>query len=252
MPKKPIIKRLYLDIETSPCLGWVWGTGKTRVDHKQILEPTKIICISYKWEHEKKVHHLKWDMNQCDKVMLEKFSKVYEEADVSVGHNSNAFDIKVIQGRLAYHKLPPMSLLLIEDTLRAARAAFRVPSFRLDYLGEYFKIGRKVETGGVDLWLKVWLDNDRKALKQMIKYCDGDVLLLEAVEQRIRPYIKLKSNLAVMSDDDRVCPSCGGKLNKHDKRFTTTLGYHQRMRCTSCGKVFKGKKLNGSTAGAPK
>ena len=241
MPRKTNrIKRLYFDIETSPCLAWAWSTGKQYVNADQILEPTKIICISYKWEGKKKVHSLTWDKNQCDKKMLKEFSAIMEEADEVVGHNGKSFDLRHINARVAYHGLKKVSVVFIEDTLKLARSELRLPSCSLNYLAKYFGIGEKVKTGGIDLWLDVWLSNDKKALKRMVTYCNGDVTLLENVYKRIKPYVNVRGNLAAVNEANRMCPSCGGKLHKHDKRFVTALRKVQRYRCQGCSKVFKG------------
>ena len=65
------VKRLFFDIETSPMIVYSWRVGwKLTIPPENIIEDWKIICISYKWEHEKKVKNLVWDKNQCDKQML--------------------------------------------------------------------------------------------------------------------------------------------------------------------------------------
>ena len=92
--KKPI-KRLFFDIETSYAKGWFWRPQyNTNIDYSQILEHAKIICISYKWQHEDKVHNLKWTKDCDDKQMLIDFTKVMLKADEIVGHNSDRFDEK--------------------------------------------------------------------------------------------------------------------------------------------------------------
>lgn len=231
------LKRLYFDIETCPCLAWVWGTGKQVVDYKQILDHTKIICISYKWEGKDKVHRISWDTKQDDKALLMKFSSILEQADEAIGHNGQSFDLKTINARLAFHQLPPVSVICLTDTLRQVRQSFRLASYKLDYLARYFKVGNKKATGGADLWLQVWLDNDKKALKLMGEYCDQDVVILEKVHHKILPYVKSRINRAVMNKDALSCPSCGGVLHKHDKRYIGGFKDVQRYLCKACGKV---------------
>lgn len=246
------VKRLFFDIETSPCLATVWRTGKTVINDTQILSPIKIICISYKWEGKDKVHNLKWDRDQCDKQMLSKFYDVLEEADEVVGHNIRSFDLKNIQGRFATHGLPPMPLFLIQDTYTAARATMTLASLKLNYLAKVFKIGQKVETGGYGLWLDCFYKNDRKALKQMVKYCEGDVTLTEKVYNKLKPYIKVQTNLAARSMDLTMCPSCGGKLIVHSAVWVTGITQRQRFKCKSCHRTCTSKKINGSTQEVPK
>ena len=54
-------KVLVYDIETSPVLAWVWRCGDQVVRHGQLhsdLDETKIICITYRWMHERKAKAL--------------------------------------------------------------------------------------------------------------------------------------------------------------------------------------------------
>ena len=61
-------KRLFFDIETSYLLCRLWRVGKVNwVSHDQIVQDKKIICISYKWEGENRIHTLVWDKRQNDK-----------------------------------------------------------------------------------------------------------------------------------------------------------------------------------------
>lgn len=230
-------KVMFMDIETSPCLGWFWRTGKQVVSSDQVLDHTKIICICYMWEGEDKVHTLTWDRKQDDKKMLEKFSKETAKADCVIGHNGDNFDIKHVQARLAFHRLPPIDIVLTDDTLKMVRNKFNLASYKLGYLGEYFGVGRKLETGGgIKLWLHVWLENNRRKLEEMCKYCRKDVKLLADVYECIKPYVKHKLNRAMFSEE-RVCPKCGsGKLIKHGtRRVVSNLQLKQRWLCQDCG-----------------
>ncbi len=231
------MKVLYFDLETSPSMAWVWSTGKQYISHDQILEPTRIICIGYKWEGNQHVECLTWDKKLNDKSMLEEFSKVLDQADVAVGHNGKGFDIKHINARLAYHSLPPSSVVSLSDSLLLSRKKFKLASHSLAYLCKYFKVGKKMSTGGIDLWLKVWLEKDEKALKKMVSYCKNDVKILEQIYLRLKPYLDTKHSLAASIEDRGACPSCGGKLYKKDIKLVTQLKKVQRYKCSLCSKV---------------
>ena len=57
-----MIKQLFIDIETSPNIVYSWRNGdKIFIDHNSIIEERKIICICYKWEHEKTVKSVEWN-----------------------------------------------------------------------------------------------------------------------------------------------------------------------------------------------
>ncbi len=248
--KKPLI--LYADIENIPCVGWFWRSGKQVVDSKQILEPGRIICISYLWSDEKIAHTITWDREQNDKDMLSKFSIIAEKADAVIGHKPLGFDVKHINTRLAYHGLPPLNWQTLDDTYRLCKGAFNLPSFKLDYVCQYFGLGEKVRTGGFDLWKDVWLKKDQKALKQMTTYCEGDVYLAKALYEKIQPYVKTKMNYSRFTGNEESCPYCGGELANHGYR-NTTKGRYQRKKCGTCFKqCTAGKNLLEGASRYPK
>lgn len=230
-------KTLIYDIETSPCVGWFWRTGKTNIGAHQIQRPGKIICISYRFTHWKPglVRNLRWDRKQSDENMVKRFAKIVEKADLIVGHNGDGFDKKWINTRLAYFQQPTISHALTEDTLKQARKEFNLPSFRLDFLCKYFKIPGKLSTAS-GLWERVVFDNSKKDLDKMVEYCDQDVLILDQLYERIYPYVSHKINLSVFTGERTGCPDCGSKnLTRNGYRYTRT-GKFQRLKCGSCGR----------------
>lgn len=240
--KSPTI--LYFDIETCPCLASVWGSGKQVVSDEQILEWSRIICISYMFETDKKPNILKWDNNQCDKQMLIKFHKVLSKADYAIGHNGRWFDVKHVNTRFAYHRLEPMPILSIEDSLEQVRRHFRLPSNKLRFIARYFDLPVQKMRTDYQLWLEVWRKNNKKELAYMCQYCNIDTVLLKEVVKRIEPYCKFKINRNILNGKDLSnCPSCGGTLvnNGYNK---SSLSIKKRMKCTQCYKsIILGKNL---------
>lgn len=85
-------KRLFFDIETSYEVGKFWRPSfKAVIRHTDVFIESAIICISYKWEGQKKVHTFSWN-DGCDKELVQKFIEIAETADEIVGHNSDNFD----------------------------------------------------------------------------------------------------------------------------------------------------------------
>jgi DNA polymerase elongation subunit (family B) len=198
---------LLYDIEVSPCQGWFWRTGKSVIGAHQIRRPGKIICIAYKFSDEDKIHSLQWDSKQSDEKMVKEFYKIADKADIIVGHNGDSFDKKWINTRLAYYHHPTLRHIDTEDTLKQCRKEFNMPSFRLDYICKFFKIPGKLSTSS-SLWEDVVFENDKQALKDMVKYCENDVLILDALWKRIHPFVKNKINYNSYIDKP-VCSSCG-------------------------------------------
>ena len=228
-------KRLFFDIETSPNIGFFWQAGyEIDVDAYNIITERAIICICWKWEDEKKVHSLSWDKNQDDKKMLQEFVKVMDTADEVIGHNGDRFDIKWVRTRAIFHKIDFPPKIISIDTLKNCRSLFRMNSNKLNYVAKYLGIGKKIETGGFDLWRKIILDKDKQSLEKMIKYCKNDVILLEKLWDRLNPYVAPKTHIGNWTNE---CPECGSDNIKKSKTIKLASGYVRcQMKCSNCGK----------------
>ncbi|MGH7867674.1 MAG: hypothetical protein ACREP9_08610 [Candidatus Dormibacteraceae bacterium] len=79
-----------------------------------------------------------------------------------MAHNGDYFDIPWVKGRLLFHGLPPMRPIPTIDTKALASRHFYLNSNRLDYLGQYLGVGKKIKTD-YDLWLDC-MNGDEKAL----------------------------------------------------------------------------------------
>lgn len=238
-------RTLIYDLETSPCLGWFWRTGKQNVGAHQIRRPGKIICISYRFHHwpEGKVKNLRWSAKQNDKNMVLRFAEIAERADIIVGHNGDNFDKKWLNTRLAYHGHPTISHKMSEDTLKQSRKEFQLPSHKLDFLCKYFHIPGKLSTQ-TGMWERVVFDNDKKSLDEMVRYCDQDVLILDKLYARLYPYVQHKLNLAVYNEKADVCPDCGSKERVSKGYVYTRAGKFRSFVCKDCGKRYRnGKNL---------
>jgi len=234
-------KRLFFDIETSYLLCRLWRVGKVNwVDANNIKEDKKIICISYKWAYEDTVHTLKWDEKQNDKKLIKDFIKVLGEADEIIAHNGDRFDIKEIRTRAIKQGLLMFPRYRTLDTLKKARSKFNFHSNRLDYLGEFLSVGRKLEHEGFQLWIDIVEHKKKKALDKMVKYCEQDVILLEDVFTALNPYIDHNTNYAVLSGKEKhCCPNCASSKVSLCHTDTTPMGYVKRnMKCSKCKKQY--------------
>ena len=170
------IKRLFFDIETSPYLGYFWSLFPKSISYDMIEEPMKVICISYKWEGEEKIHRLNWDKG-CDKQMIADFINVMNEADEIIAHNGDKYDVRVLRTRAVFHRLPMMPKYRSLDTLKKSRSHFRFPSNRLDAIAKYLGVQPKVNHEGWSMWERC-VKGDLQALEDMGNYCDGDIVTL--------------------------------------------------------------------------
>jgi len=237
-------KRLFFDIETSPNVCYVWETGyKIRVPHNTIIKERQIMCISYKWWGEDKVHNIWWK-NQDDRNVLEEFLPIIFSADEVVAHNGDRFDIPMLLGRAAYHRLKAPTKYRTFDTYKKIKAQFKLNSYSLDYCTKFFNVRGKMETGGFDLWKDILQNDDKKKRKaakiKMIDYCNRDVIAMEDLYNTIQPYTKAVTNMSVLQGGENwACPSCGSKEVSYAKPDVTPRGITQRhMECNTCGNYY--------------
>ncbi len=236
-------KILLLDIETAPNLVFSWGMYQEFNNFDMLEREWYILCWCAKWLDKKEVlsgalpdfpKEYKAD-KENDRFILEQLWKLMDEADIIVTHNGIAFDIKKIYARFAKHGMKPPSPFKTVDTLLSARKHFEFTSNKLGTLGRILDIGHKIDTGGFELWRKCML-GCKKSWALMVKYCKGDVLLLERVYKRLLPYMETHPNCGIyITETDPCCPNCGSpKLIKNGFAYSQSAKY-QRLLCSVCG-----------------
>jgi len=231
-------RRLLLDLETSPNVVYSWRVGyKISLSPDNIVNERTIICIGYKWQGEKRTHCLTWD-NGDDKAMLEKFIPILESADEVVAHWGDHFDIPWLRARAAYHGIPVSPYIKTIDTCAQSKRLFYFNSPKLDYLGQFLGLGKKIETD-YELWKRV-MAGSKAALREMVAYCKGDVQLLEKVYLRLESYNKPKTHQGVMRGGTcSTCPKCGADNSiSIGKQVTGTGAVRPKMKCRSCGQNY--------------
>jgi len=210
--KKP--KILFYDIETTPLKAWVWRLGKQVVNHHQLVDTYnsyKIICISYCWNNNSRAKCLAWGNNQNSSKIIKEFDEIIKQADITIGKNSDNFDIKHInfQRMINGHPGMPEWIMYTDDVEKQMRRHFILPSYSLDYISKLIGRSGKHPISLSD-WIKIVENNDKKSLKKMIKYNLKDVEDTRAVWNKILPHITPRFNMATFYDDLR-CKSCGSK-----------------------------------------
>lgn len=230
-------KRLFYDIETSFCQGSFWRPGYNQtITPEQILRYAQIICVSWKWEGEDKIHHLDWGLEeQCDKKLLQVFIEQLDSADEIVAHNGDRFDIKWIRARAAFHGIDMRPRYQAIDTYKLCKKYLALPSYKLGAIANYYSLESKKDPGGLQTWIDVIVNKKKEALERMLEYCDGDIITLEAVFNHLRTYFEHSLNYAALHDCDKfMCPECSSEP-RLDKTYTTKMGVVRRsMRCKKC------------------
>jgi len=231
---------LLFDIETQANKIYAWG--KYEQNAIAYAQHWYMISFAWKWLDEKQVYvkalpdypKLYKSDPTNDNNLVNDLWKLFDEADVVMGHNAKKFDVKKTNARFIKHEMKPPSPYQVIDTRDVAKRYFRFDSNKLDDLGDYLGIGRKINTGGFDLWLGCEA-GDKKSWDKMKKYNKQDIVLLEKVYRRMLPHMNNHPNIALLTGNLRGCPNCGS-LHIHQKgeRVTRTTVYH-RYQCQQCG-----------------
>jgi len=238
------LKILLLDIETSPNLAHVWGLWQQNVGLNQLLESSYTMCWAAKWLGEKEVFFDSVHVSKPLK-MLKGIYDLLNDADAVIHYNGTKFDIPTLNKEFLLNGYTPPAPYKQIDLLRVARSQFRFPSNKLDYVAQRLGLGKKTDHEGHTLWVKC-MNKDPIAWKTMEKYNKQDVVLLEAVYNRMLPWIKHHPNHNLYQTDD-VCPSCSSVNIARRGVATSTIGVYQRYRCGDCGAWSQSKKSLGHT-----
>ena len=230
---------LLFDIETMANLGWVWG--KWEQDVIAFKKPWYMLSFAYKWLGERGVkayalpdfRGYKKDRAN-DKLLCEKLWELFDEADIILAHNGDAFDIKKANMRFLKHGFLPPSPYKQLDTKKIAKRYFKFDSNSLNELAKNLGIGRKIPHEGWDLWFGCAERDDPKSWAKMVKYNKHDVLLLEAVYLKMRAWVNNHPNLNVFNETVEQCPNCGGNLFRRGFAVSRVRRY-QRFQCNKCG-----------------
>lgn len=234
------MKVLYLDLETSPNLAYVWGLWQQNVAINQMVASTEVMCFGARWDGTKKVifksvHH------DGKKAMLDELHKLMEEADVLVGWNSQAFDSKHIKREFLENGYLPPSPYKELDLMRVVKSQFKFPSNKLDYVSQKLGVGAKVKHSGFQLWIDC-MAGDKKAWKEMKEYQIQDVNLLVDLYKILQPWIKNHPNRALHDGVETGCSNCAS-TNLERRGLTRTASHsYQRFVCKDCGKWMRGNK----------
>lgn len=228
--KKP--KILFYDIETRPLLVWVWGLGEQVVRHHQLARGGSsygIICIAFAWNDGKPAKVLHWDYKKQDsgKVVRE-FDKIIRQADITIGKNSDRFDVKHINTQRLIHNLPPLPEWVdnTDDLEKQLRKYFKFPSQSLDYISKALGLGGKVKMEFQD-WVDIVEKTNKASFLKMCRYNKKDVEDTRALWYRIQSHIKPKLNMATFHGDFR-CRNCGSKnLRKDGTRSRGKITYQE-------------------------
>lgn len=232
-------KILLLDIETAPNVAYVWGLFDQNITHNQLEASSYVLCWSAKWlgRHQP----MQFASAREKTTMLPRIHALLHEADVVIHYNGLRFDIPTLNKEFINHDMPPPSPYRQLDLMVVVKHAFKFTSNKLDYVAQALGLGSKVRHPGFELWIKC-MRGDTKAWKIMERYNRQDVVLLEKLYHRLRPWIARHPNLGLFSGQRPSCPKCGSShVQARGSQLALTRIY-QRYQCQHCRGWFRGNK----------
>jgi predicted RNA-binding Zn-ribbon protein involved in translation (DUF1610 family) len=231
------MKILLLDIETAPNLAHVWGMFKQTIHISQLIEASYVLCWAAKWLEKDEVYFDSMECTKSPAKMLKGVHKLLEDADAVVTYNGESFDLPVLNKEFLQATMFPPAPYKSIDLYQTAKRKFRFPSNKLEYIARALKLPRhKIKHAGHQLWVDV-MAGDPEAWTKMEEYNKGDVLLLEDVYFRMRPWVRNHPNMAThLEPGVHMCPACGSTHLQARGWRRTEANKYQRFQCMDCGK----------------
>jgi len=232
---------LIFDIETAPMKAYVWGKWRQNRGSNQFISNWYVLSWSAKWLNNSyimsDVLSPQEALKENDARIIKSMWNLFDQSNIVIAHNAQRFDVPRINSRFVLHGLTRPSPYRIIDTLWVARKYFSFTSNRLDDLAGYFNIEHKKETS-FELWDRC-VNGDQEALDYIEEYNMGDVVILEKVYLKLRPWIKNHPNLALhMENEEETCPYCGSTNLADTGTFTyTNVSKFSNVRCIDCNSI---------------
>jgi len=235
-----------VDIETAPIVGNTWGLWQQNIGLNQIEHEWAIISFCFKplGGAKNTIEYMDTSDREDprdDSAVLQRLYEIMDEYDVLIAHNGKRFDAKKIRARFILAGYRPHSPVKIEDTLLYAKQVAAFTSNKLEWLSTYLSTIKKdahTDFPGFELWKQCMAGNP-KAWKSMKKYNIPDVISMEQVYMRLRPWVQGAVNVNAYTTEDNTirCPICGSD-DVHEEGYAyTQTGQYKRYHCAAdnCG-----------------
>lgn len=245
-----------LDIETAPLHSYHWGLFDQNIGLEMIADEWSILAFCAQWMDDPKPIYMDTGGRgvkrvRDDKSLLTALWEVLDQADIVIGQNAKAFDLKKINARMLMAGMKPYSPVRVIDTMLAARKHFDFTSNKLAWLSKYLTPSKKSEHKafpGFELW-KACLSDDPKAWAEMKRYNVQDVRSTIELYLKLRPWISDHPNLALYANDEEVrCPKCTGTHLQRRGTSVSQTGRFQRFQCLDCGGWARSRTSETTTA----
>lgn len=236
------MKILLLDIETAPNIAHVWGLWQQNIALNQLLDSGYVLCWSAKWLGDDEIMFSSVKRDGAKK-MLKRAHRLLDECDVVVHFNGRSFDVPTLNKEFLERGILPPAPYKQIDLCLISRSTFRFPSNKLSYIARALKVQEKKSHRGHELWVGC-MNNDRECWEEMEEYNKGDVITLEQVYMKMRPWIRNHPSAVVHDDiEGRACPTCGSDNLQRRGYAATAQNKYPRYQCRDCGVWSRGTNL---------
>lgn len=210
------------------------------IQPQNILRERYIICAAWKLLGDRRVQTVSVLDDPArfrrdpydDRHVVERLRQVLSQADIWVAHFGDGFDLPYLRGRMLHHGMAPLPPNPTIDTKKIAKKHFYLNAHRLDYLGGYLGLGRKLGVAP-GLRLRV-LRGDTRAIRTLLAYNKQDVRLLERVFRRLQPWIPDHLNRQLYGHGPG-CPRCGSRRVSFQGYRRAQTRIYRRLQCQACG-----------------
>lgn len=233
-----------LDIELLPMEVYAWRLYDDHAGPAQIKEDWSVLSWALKEIGSTTVHYR--DVRgqtdkRDDKRILKILYSLLEDADILVGHNINAFDLKKLFYRFLVHGMKPLEIKTL-DTLTMARRKFGASSNALGFLDKLTSMRKSPSRKfiGQELWTEC-LRGNLAAFRECELYNKKDVLVTEELYEKISPWVKTYNPGHYVVDHDPIC-TCGSKEFIKKGFQLSPASKRQRYKCKECGKAWYGQE----------
>lgn len=91
------------------------------------------------------------------------------------------------------------------------------------------------------------MEGDKEALNYMLKYNKKDVVILEEVYLKLRPWIKNHPNMGNLEGLKMACSNCGStKVVSTNNYYYTSVGKYKLYKCSHCGALSRSRTKESS------
>lgn len=127
-----------------------------------------------------------------DRELVEAYTKELQNYSILIGWNSKAFDVPVLNGRLAYHgsSIGRVDPNMHIDLMWYATGQFmRIGRRSLESVSSYFGTSNRKTPLDVRTWDRA-VAGDDEAYKEIAEHCDADTLVLRDVFNTLKSHIR--------------------------------------------------------------